>query len=70
MDDRFIFKDSLTKPILLSIQNLDNEKDGVISTDGLEGKTVEVYFGGEIKNTDPLLSSPISLEKIYRISVK
>ena len=36
----------------------------------LEGKSVEVYFGGEIKNTQPESSLPISLEEVYRISVK
>lgn len=70
IEDGFYFKDLLTKPILLSIDNLKNEKDGKTTTEGLEGKTVEVYFGGEIKNTEPESSVPINLEKIYRIEVK
>lgn len=70
IEDGFYFKDLLTKPILLSIENLKNEKDGKTTTEGLEGKTVEVYFGGEIKNTELESSVPINLEKIYRIEVK
>lgn len=70
IDDRFYFKKLITKPISLSIENLDNEKDGNVNTDDLEGKSVEVYFGGEIKNTEIENSAPIELEKIYRISVK
>lgn len=70
IEDGFYFKDLLTKPISLSIENLKNEKDGKTTTEGLEGKTVEVYFGGEIKNTELESSVPINLEKIYRIEVK
>ena len=70
IDHRFYFKEIMTKPISLSIENLDNSKDGKVTTEGLEGKTVEVYFGGEIKNTEPENSVPIFLEKIYRIDVK
>lgn len=70
IEDGFYFKDLLTKPISLPIDNLDNEKDGVVTTEGLEGKSVEVYFGGEIKNTEPESSIPISLENVYRIEVK
>lgn len=70
IDDRFYFKKLMTKPISLSIENLDNGKDGKVSTDDLEGKSVEVYFGGEVKNTEIENSAPIELEKIYRISVK
>lgn len=70
IEDGFYFKDLLTKPISLSIENLKNEKDGKTTTEGLKGKTVEVYFGGEIKNTEPESSVPINLEKIYRIEVK
>ncbi|WP_308552942.1 hypothetical protein [uncultured Peptoniphilus sp.] len=70
IEDGFYFKDLLTKPISLPIDNLKNEKDGKTTTEGLEGKTVEVYFGGEIKNTEPESSVPINLEKIYRIEVK
>ena len=70
IDHRFYFKEIMTKPISLSIENLDNSKDGKVTTEGLEGKTVEVYFGGEIKNIEPENSAPIFLEKIYRIIVK
>ena len=70
IEDGFYFKDLLTKPVSLQIDNLKNEKDGKTTTEGLEGKTVEVYFGGEIKNTEPESSVPINLEKIYRIEVK
>lgn len=70
IEDEFYFKDLLTKPISLPIDNLENAKDGKITTEGLEGKTVEVYFGGEIKNIEPESSVPISLGKIYRIEVK
>lgn len=70
IDDKFYFKELMTKPISLSIENLDRAKDGKISTEGLEGKTVEVYFGGEIKNTEQEKSAPIFLENIYRIEVK
>ena len=70
IEDGFYFKDLLTKPISLPIDNLDNAKDGVVTTEGLEGKSVEVYFGGEIKNTEKESSIPISLENVYRIEVK
>lgn len=70
IDDRFYFKKLMTKPISLSIENLDNGKDGKVGTEDLEGKSVEVYFGGEIKNTEIENSAPIELEKIYRIIVK
>lgn len=70
IEDGFYFKDLLTKPISLPIDNLKNEKDGKTTTEGLENKTVEVYFGGEIKNTEPESSVPINLEKVYRIEVK
>lgn len=70
INDRFYFKEIMTKPISLSIENLDNSKDGKVTTEGLDGKTVEVYFGGEIKNIEPENSVPIFLENIYRIIVK
>lgn len=70
IDDRFYFKKIMTKPISLSIENLNYSKDGKVTTEGLEGKTVEVYFGGKIKNTEPENSAPIFLENIYRIIVK
>lgn len=70
IDDRFYFKRIMTKPISLSIENLDNSKDEKVTTEGLQGKTVEVYFGGKIKNTEPENSAPIFLENIYRIIVK
>lgn len=70
VDDGFYFKEQMTKPVSLSIENLDHGKDGFVSTDGLEGKAVEVYFGGEIRNTEPESSVPIHLETIYKIHVK
>ncbi len=70
VDDGFYFKERMTKPVLLSIENLNHGKDGFVSTDGLEGKAVEVYFGGEIRNTEPESSAPIHLETIYKIHVK
>lgn len=70
IDDEFYFKKLFTKPIVLAIDNLRHEKDGVVSTEGLEGKFVEVYFGGEIKHTEPESSLPISIGDVYRIEVK
>lgn len=67
IEDGFYFKDRMTKPILLPIENLDHGKDGFITTKGLEGKLVEVYFGGEIKNREPESSVPIVLENVYKI---
>ena len=67
IEDAFYFKDQMTKPVLLPIENLDHGKDGIVITKGLEGKTVEVYFGGEIKNTEPESSVPIVLETVYKI---
>lgn len=67
MEDAFYFKDQMTKPVLLPIENLDHGKDGFVTTEGLEGKTVEVYFGGEIKNTEPESSVPIILGTVYKI---
>lgn len=70
VDDGFYFKARLTKPITLPIENLDHGKDGFVSTEGLEGKTVVVYFGGEIKNAEPESSVPIGLERVYKIILK
>jgi len=70
IDDEFYFKKLFTKPIVLAIDNLRHEKDGVVSTEGLEGKFVEVYFGGEIEHTEPESSLPISIGDVYRIDVK
>ena len=70
VDDEFYFKKRMTKPVLLSIENLNHGKDGFVSTEGLEGKAVEVYFGGEIRNAEPESSVPIHLETIYKIHVK
>lgn len=67
IEDAFYFKDQMTKPVSLPIENLDHGKDGFVTTKGLEGKTVEVYFGGEIKNTEPESSVPIVLETVYKI---
>lgn len=70
IDDDFSFKDLLTKPISLPMDHLENGGGGESAGQALEGKSVEVYFGGEIKNTQPESSVPISLEEVYRISVK
>lgn len=70
IDDKFFFKKVLTKPIALPVDNLRHEKDGVVTTEGLEGKMVEVYFGGEIEHTEPESSLPISIGDVYRIDVK
>lgn len=66
VDEEFYFKELLTKPISLPLEAFDNDVD----TKDIENKTVEVYFGGEIKNTEPESSVPIHLEKIYRIDIK
>lgn len=66
VDEEFYFKELLTKPISLPLEAFDNSAD----IKDLAGKTVEVYFGGEIKNTEPESSIPIHLETIYRIDVK
>ncbi len=70
VEEAFSFKDLLTKPISLPMDHLENGEGGEPTGQALEGKSVEVYFGGEIKNTQPESSLPISLEEIYRISVK
>lgn len=66
VDEEFYFKELLTKPTSLPLEAFDNSAD----IKDLAGKTVEVYFGGEIKNTEPESSIPIHLEKIYRIDIK
>lgn len=66
VDEEFYFKELLTKPISLPLEAFDNSAD----IKDLASKTVEVYFGGEIKNTEPESSIPIHLEKIYKIEVK
>lgn len=70
IDDGFSFKDLLTKPISLPMDHLEYGGGGEPAGQALEGKSVEVYFGGEIKNTQSESSVPISLEEVYRISVK
>ena len=66
VDEEFYFKKVMTKPISLPLDAFGNSAD----IKDLAGKTVEVYFGGEIKNTEPESSIPIHLETIYRIDVK
>ena len=66
VDEEFYFKELLTKPISLPLDAFGDSTD----IKDLAGKTVEVYFGGEIKTTEPESSIPIHLEKIYRIDVK
>ncbi|WP_099950342.1 hypothetical protein [Ezakiella peruensis] len=70
IDDEFYFKKILTKPIALPVDNLRHEKDEFLSTEGLEGKSVEVYFGGEIEHTEPESSLPIYIGDVYRIEIK
>lgn len=66
VDEEFSFKELMTKPISLPLEAFDNSAD----IKEIENKTVEVYFGGEIKNMEPESSIPIHLEKIYRIDIK
>lgn len=68
-DDFFFLKKILTKPIALSIENLKNAKDGQITTEGLEGKEVEVWFDGQVSNYEEENSGPIELGDIYKIEV-
>lgn len=70
IDDEFYFKKILTKPIALPVDNLRHEKDEFLTTEGLEGKSVEVYFGGEIEHTEPESSLPIYIGDVYRIEIK
>lgn len=65
----FFFSDKLNKPINLPIDNLNNSINGFITTEGLEGKTVEIWFDGEVKNFEPEMSYPIELGKVYRINI-
>ena len=66
VDEEFYFKKVMTKPISLPVEAFDDDVD----TKDIVDKTVEVYFGGERKNTEPESSIPIHLETIYRIDVK
>lgn len=68
-DDFFFLKQILTKPIALSIENLKNAKDGYVTTEGLEGKEVEVWFDGQVSNYEAENSQPIELGDIYKIEV-
>ena len=70
IDDGFVLlKRALTKPISLPIDNLDHAKDGQVTTQGLEGKEVEVWFDGKISQEEPEKSTPIFLGQIYKIQV-
>lgn len=57
------------KPISLSIENLNHSKDGRVTTHGLQGKSVEVWFDGSINGEDPKTSNPITLGAIYKVEV-
>lgn len=57
------------KPISLPIENLNYAKDGKVTTQGLQGKSVEVWFNGSIREEEPEKSNPIILGQIYRIDV-
>lgn len=65
----FPFMDQATKPIALDVDNLAYSKDGRVTTEGLEGRSVKVFFDGDLINTDPLTSSPARLGQIYKIEV-
>lgn len=67
--EEFFFMDQVGKPISLEIENLAYSKDGRVTTEGLEGRSVKVFFDGDLINTDPLTSSPASLGQIYKIEV-
>lgn len=67
--EEFLFMDQVDKPVSLEIENLDYSKDGRVTTEGLEGTSVKVFFDGDLINTDPLTSSPVSLGQIYKIEV-
>ena len=68
IDDAFFFyKKIFTKPLVLSIENLKNAKDGYVTTEGLEGKEVEVWFDGQVSNYEEESSGPIELGDIYKI---
>lgn len=68
----WIFKDApldQIKPIALSVENLEYHKDKEVSTEGLVGKKVEVWFDGSIKGDEPERSDPMEPGMIYRIEV-
>lgn len=67
--EEFLFMDQVEKPVSLEIENLDYSKDGRVTTQGLEGRSVKVFFNGDLINTDPLTSSPARLGQIYKIEV-
>lgn len=61
---------NLIKPIALPIDNLDYTKDGkTVTTAGLKGKTVKVWFDGTVTKTEPEMSYPAQLGEVYKISV-
>ncbi|MDO5027934.1 MAG: hypothetical protein Q4E36_01600 [Bacillota bacterium] len=66
--EEFHLKD-LNKPVRLEIDNLDYSENGHVTTKGLEGKSLEVYFDGRINNAEPESSIPASLGQIYKIEV-
>lgn len=67
--EEFLFMDQVDKPVSLEIENLDYSKDDRVTTQGLEGRSVKVFFDGDLINTDPLTSSPARLGQIYKIEV-
>lgn len=67
--EEFSFIDQASKPVSLEIENLAYSKDGRVTTEGLEGRSVKVFFDGDLINTDPLTSSPARLGQIYYIEV-
>ncbi len=65
----FPFMDQVDKPVSLEIDNLAYSKDGRVTTEGLEERSVKVFFDGDLINKDPLTSSPARLGEIYYIEV-
>ena len=62
---------NLIKPIALPIDNLDYSKDGkTVTAEGLKGKTVKVWFDGTVTKTEPEMSYPAQLGKVYKIVVQ
>lgn len=71
-DFKWIFKSKgieKIKPVSLTIENLRKTDDGKeIKIKDLKGKTVQVWYDGSIKNSEPEMSNPMELGKIYRIT--
>lgn len=58
------------KPIRADIDNLNYSLDGkTVTMEGLIDKTVEIYFDGQLNNSEPETSIPMECNQIYRIEV-